>query len=244
MCSRHDLMKRGLPVEKWSDLVFDANEVVWKQRRFRKVSALHGLSDLKGSAGIYAEHESLRFFSLFTPCKGTLYVTDGTLIYTGGAGAYFDYKVFVTASWPMRVARMIRRFNRKEVFGTTEGTQIQYVGFLVEEATSCADAEILAQLSDGMLVIESAPETVSNLLDLFFLRQELNESSFAQTYRSSVESVDEAINQALKELDSISEPEKLMALREELLHLIESKHLLSLQEIDTVLNRIGGSLLR
>lgn len=243
-CPRHDLTKCE-PGEFWDRLTYEAAEVSWQHRSFRKVSSLHNLPDLAGASGVYADTEAKRLYSLFLPKRGSVYITDGTLVFqTDKVKSLYDYMIFVVGSWPERVARMIRRFNRHEVFGKTNETEFGYVSFLVAEAKQCADNEIEQQRDGGMLVVRSSVETISNLLDLYHLREELANPEYAEAYSLRAEEVDAALEAAYTNLGTISQPEQLLPLREELNHLIESKHLLAVKNADDILARLAGLLMK
>jgi uridine kinase len=244
-CPRHDLMKHGFNGAH-TRLNYESLEVSWHHRSFRKVSSLHELADLGGASGVYADADTQQLYSLFLPKRNVAYVTDGTLVFwPEEIKRYYHRRIFIASSWPERVARMIRRFNRHEVFGRTNETEREYVGFLVSEAKQCADDEIGQQLDDSMIVVKSSVETISNLLDLHHLRGELvSNGDCAAAYALSLEEVDAALETAREHLASIVMPEPLSLLREELSHLIESKHLLSVEGVDKVLSQLTALLLR
>jgi uridine kinase len=243
-CPRHDLAKHEFG-EIWDRLTYEAAEVSWQHRSFRKVSSLNNLPDIAGASGVYADMETKRLYSLFLPKRGSVYITDGTLVFqTEKVKSLYDYMIFVVGSWPERVARMIRRFNRHEVFGKTNETELGYVSFLVAEAKQCADSEIEQQRNDSMLVVRSSVETISNLLDLYHLHEELVNPEYAEAYALRAEEVDAALEAAYVHLGSIHQPEQLLPLREELNHLIESKHLLAVKNADEILARLAGLLMK
>ena len=162
---------------------------------------------------------------------------DGTLIFPVVASDKFDLKIFVQADWPLRISRMIRRFNRKEVFGLTTQTLTEYVGFLVDEAKMCADAEIFKQLNDEMILVESGPETLSNYLDLRFFYAQLRQNNISQwVSKDAVERGIKSFMEGIKKEKNIRHRELL---RQELVNLIESKHLLVLDDIDQILSEIA-----
>lgn len=150
----------------------------------------------------------------------------------------YDVKVFVQAPWPMRVARMIRRFNRKEVFGATKKTMRDYVGFLVAEARECADAEIRMQLDDDIMVVESVPNTLSNYLDLAYLRW-LTEQDDAPDWVNRQE-VETTMHVYLKNLQEIHDAATIARYQQELIALMESKHLLVLPDADQLLAELSS----
>jgi hypothetical protein len=53
---------------------------------------------------------------------------------------------------------------------------VEYVSWLVEEAQSCADAEIEEQLNVEMTIIKSVPRTAREMLDILYLREILTTS--------------------------------------------------------------------
>lgn len=245
MCPRYDLMKRGYVSNATRPLAFNSLEVVWGGRRFVKLSSAHDIPDIEGGKGVYFEPETARFFSLFLPERNTVYFMDGTLVCHESVVGHFSYdaKVFVSSSWVNRVARMIRRFNRREVFGDTASTEMEYVGFLVREAKACADREIADQIDEEMLLYKSNAETISNILDLYYLKQGLNnQKEYAARYFLMPEDVNVAIDEALRALSSIAEVAKLQSLRTELGNLIESKHLLLMQDADQIFKRLAELL--
>jgi uridine kinase len=243
-CPRHDLMKHA-DKRTLSCLTYETAEVSWCHGSFRKVSSVHTFQSLEGSSGVYANPDTDRLYSLFLPQQGTVYIVDGTLIFqTEEMKSHYRHKVFVVGSWPDRIARMIRRFNRREVFGKANETELEYVQFLANEARCYADREIEQQLDTSMTVVGSAVETISNLLDLYRLRDDLDDQRYADAYALTLEGVNAAIVAAHGHLASVSQPELLLPLREELGNLIESKHLLAVKDIDGVLGQLAGMLMK
>lgn len=81
-------------------------------------------------------------------------LVDGTLSCLNEARMEFDYIIYVDAPWHVRVARMIGRYLRQErVFGRTENWR-SYVDYLVEEALTVADAEIMPQREYASFVLD------------------------------------------------------------------------------------------
>ena len=245
MCPRYDLMKSGHVLGSMRPLAFNSLEVIWECRRFVKLSSAHEVPDVEGGKGVYFEPATERFFSLFMPERNVLYFMDGTLVCHESVVEDFSYdaKVFISSSWANRVARMIRRFNRREVFGDAASTEKEYVGFLVNEAKTCADTEITRQIDGEMLMCRSDAETISNILDLHYLKQRLDDHpEYAELYFLAPEEVDIAIDEAMQALLSITEVAKLQSLRTELSNLIESKHLILVRDIDWIFKRLAELL--
>lgn len=244
MCPRYDLVKTETPADI-ERLAVSSLEVIWEGRRFVKISSAHQVPDVPGGSGVYLEPTSRRLFSLFIPEVGTVYLMDGTLIFHQSTLAEFVYdaKVYVTSSWTNRVSRMIRRFNRREVFGLTTLTEIDYVGFLAREAVSCADAEIAGQIDDQTLIVHNHTETISNLLDIYYLGEHVRrEPSLTAVYMIDAARIDEAVDQAYAYLSSITSIEHVRALKSEFANLIESKHLLMISNIDDIFKRLRDTL--
>jgi hypothetical protein len=95
-----------------------------------------------------------------------------------------------------------------------------------------------------MLIVRSPIETISNLLDLHHLRDELADPDYAKVYSLCAEDVDTALEEAYAYFGAVSFPELLLPLREELNNLIESKHLLSVRNIDDIFSRLAGLLIK
>jgi hypothetical protein len=151
-------------------------------------------------------------------------------------GAY-DIVISVTAPWVNRVANMVRRFNRQEVFGKTNGSLERYIDFLIDEAHSCADKEIHDQFDQSFLEVEYLPMTLSNYLDLWYLKELIFKSPELKRWVRT-EEVDNEINQFLKKLRTEYNPETLRDLRHELEHLVLTKHLLCLDAKNEVLKEL------
>ena len=189
----------------------------------------------------YVEVQSGYVYSSFPAIARTTFVVDGTLIFSKSVANTYDCRIFVQASWPLRVARMIRRFNRKEVFGTTSKTMREYVGFLVEEARSCADDEICQQGNDDTFIVESIPDTLSNYFDLAYLRWYVQQSDAPQWV--TVDEVETAMQIYVQSLRDEHNAKTLESHRHELLALMESKHLLALQDADKFLAELATIIL-
>lgn len=244
MCPRYDIEKTGWTSARTATLSFDATEEMWRGRPFRRVSAIYDLPDMESGSGVHIELSSGRPYSLLLPRRNALYLFDGTLIFREPSWhESYTSKIYVTSSWANRIGRMIRRYNRREVFGQASVTQTDYVGFLVREAKSCADKEISAQLSEWMTVVKSEVETISNLLDLYYLRAGISaKPELAEVYALGNGEVEAAIAGAYEYFSSVRDPTRLRRLREELEHLVESKHLLVIENADAILARVRDVL--
>src|SRR3989344_9189128 len=138
-----------------------------------------------------AEHG---FLSTIECVNDAVYLFEGTLIFTNPVDtSLYTHRVFLNSPWVDRVARMRRRHMRKEVFGATVSEREEYVGFLCQEAKSCADAEVFAQLGEGVILITSNTKTVSGLLDLLSLWSEMMRNpSLASIYILNLSEVEDA----------------------------------------------------
>ena len=133
MCPRSDLNAWGQsPEMEWQE----STEKVWMGRRFKKrnFSATESTGD---TDDLYVEVASQRVFSLSPGVTKAIYVVDGTLIFHPEyVRSLYDVSVYCSSKWANRIARMIRRYRRKEVFGQTSSNMAEYVGFLVREVNS------------------------------------------------------------------------------------------------------------
>ena len=228
MVPRYDLYKKlGRQEPK------GIQQTMWNGRSFTKCS---GLTEhmLTGSTEIYADPENGYLYSLFPEMSGVAFLFDGTMVLQPQVATLYDLKVFVHAPWPMRVARMVRRFNRRGVFGATKTTMESYVGFLVAEALECADDEIHGQSDSETVKFESFPSSVSNYLDLIYLKWYLTTQNNALGW-VKLEELEKAKHGFLTYLQQESDGEILTGFKNELEHLLESKHLLSLPEYEQAL---------
>ncbi len=244
MCPRYDLLKIGYDQNLWP-LILNSTEASWRKRRFVNVSLVHEIPDIEGGHGIYLEPETKRFFSLLLPKADTVYLMDGTMIFHELVTKVFSYdaKIYVSSSWVNRVARMMRRFNRREVFGNTSATEIEYVGFLVREAAACADVEIEAQIDDQTIVLRSKTETISNLLDVCYLKDRLLKyPALADIYMLDLQLVEEAIEETYVDFSSITNSGHLRSLKIEFSNLVESRHLLVINNMEVILQRLRSVL--
>jgi len=213
-------------------------KILWNGKSFVPYSKRCLANELYGSSGLYIEVQSGYVYSLFPAIANSTFVVDGTLIFSEPAANLYDLRIFVQASWPLRISRMIRRFNRKEVFGTTSKTMREYVGFLVEEAISCADNEIFLQANNETLIIESVPDTLSNYLDLAYLRWYMQQQNAPQWV--TVEAVDAAMQDYIQSLKNEGDVKILEARRYELLALMESKHLFVLPDTNKCIAELAA----
>lgn len=231
MVPRHDIVKKHgkqRAIDQYS-----LQQLVWNRKGFVKCLIDFDDQKLSGSEGLYVDMESGHVYSFFPSARRMTYLIDGTLIFPTETANDYHCKIFVEASWPLRVARMIRRFNRKETFGSSTQLMHEYITFLVDEAKSCADKEIYRQLAKDMVVIQSLPETLSNYLDLVYLRERVKTSD--TTHWVGIEEAETARKEFLDYLRNERNPKILKQLREELSALIESKHLLMLSNVDDIL---------
>lgn len=213
-------------------------ELLWNKRPFLRYGARVDVPSIRGATDLYIDPSNGYLYSLFPATTGACFLLDGTLVVPQEVRDLYDVKVFVQAPWPMRVARMIRRFNRKEVFGATKKTMRDYVGFLVAEARECADAEIRMQLDDDIMVVESVPNTLSNYLDLAYLRW-LTEQDDAPDWVNQQE-VETMMHVYLKNLQEMHDAATIARYQQELIALMESKHLLVLQDADQLLAELSS----
>lgn len=237
---RYDIVKI-VGTQKVEDHV-STQQIIWNGKSFIRSSSRYQAQTLSGSTDLYIEAQSGYVYSLFPAVTRTTFVIDGTLIFPESVADLYDCRIFVQASWPLRVARMIRRFNRKEVFGTTSKTMREYVGFLVEEAKSCADDEICRQANDDIfIIIESIPDTLSNYFDLVYLQWYVQQPDAPQWV--TVDEVESTMQAYVQSLKDEHDARTLESHRHELLALMESKHLLALQDTDKFLADLATIIL-
>ncbi len=213
-----------------------AQELLWNGRSFLRYGAHVDVPSIRGATDLYVDPSNGYSYSLFPATTEECFLLDGTLVVQGEISDHYNLRVFVQAPWPMRVARMIRRFNRKEVFGATKKTMQEYVGFLVAEARQCADAEIRIQLNNDVMVVESVPDTLSNYLDLAYLHW-LTDQDDTPDWVDRQE-VETTMHVYLKNLREVHDAATITRYRQELIALIESKHLLALPGIDQFLTEL------
>ncbi len=232
---RYDIMKT---IGKLEDILRPSeSELVWNGRPFFSYAGGQNMQQLAGAINFYLDPASGYLYSLFPSGNGRCYLLDGTLVVPPEVRSLYDLLIFVDASWPVRVARMIRRFNRKEVFGTTRKSMREYVGFLIDEARECADEEIRSQIDDNTMCIESVPDTLSNYLDLAYLCW-LTELPETPNWVGRQE-VEEAMQAYLEYLRMVRDPETISRFQRELIALMESKHLLAIPDADRILSELA-----
>lgn len=236
---RYDIIKTA-GTQKVENQV-SVQQILWNNKSFVRCSGHFQAQTLFGSTDLYIEVQSGYVYSLFQAVSNFTFVVDGTLIFPETTAALYDYKIFVQASWPLRVARMIRRFNRKEVFGTTSKTMHEYVGFLIEEAKACADEEIYRQIKDDVFIVESLPDTLSNYFDLAYLRWYVQQPESLQWV--TVEDVDSAMQAYIQSLRDEHDTKTIESQRQELLALMESKHLIALHDVDKLLAELAANII-
>lgn len=117
----------------------------------------------------------------------------------------------------------------------------EYVGFLVEEARSCADDEICRQANDDTFIVESIPDTLSNYFDLAYLRWYIKRPDAPQWV--TVEEVEAAMQAYIQSLKDEHDAKTLESHRHELFVLMESKHLLAIDDIDKLLAELAAIIL-
>lgn len=241
MCPRFDLVRKG--IRNGEGLRESVGEKIsWSNRMFSPLEDGQ-VTDTPFGSGVFKEDATGRLFSLVKPLKEDVCIIDGTMVFaTPEIRSSYSIKIFIDGLWACRVSRMIRRHNRKEVFGASDGDERSYVGFLVDEALGCADKEILEQKSSDMITLSSTVDSISNLLDLFMLRERLCEDSgIGKAYFLKDQFLDSAISDTLKEFSS-SGTERKNKLLNELESVAESKHLIKIANLDTIIKTINKSL--
>ncbi len=233
---RYDIMKAAGHLEDATDP--SGPKIAWNGRPFILYGGRRTMKQLAGATDFYVDPSTGYLYSLFPSGTGCCYLMDGTLIVPSEVRSLYDFLIFVEASWPVRVARMIRRFNRKEVFGETQKSMRDYVGFLVKEARECADEEIRSQMDSGTLCIESVPDTLSGYLDLAYLCWLTELPDTPDWVRH--EEVEGAMQAYLEYLSGVHDTETISRLRRELVALMESKHLLALPGVDRILSELAA----
>lgn len=232
---RYDIMKTAGHLEDATDP--SGPKITWNGRSFILYGGRRTMKQLAGATDFYVDPSTGYLYSLFPSGTGRCYLMDGTLIVPPEVRSLYDLLIFVEASWPVRVARMIRRFNRKEVFGATQKSMRDYVGFLVKEARECADEEIRSQSDSGTLCVESVPDTLSNYLDFAYLCW-LTELPDTPNWVRRAE-VEEVMQAYLAYLKGVHDAETISRLRQELVALMESKHLLAIPDATRLLSELA-----
>jgi hypothetical protein len=214
--------------------------VEWEGRKFNKIPSAVNIPDVPFGNGVYVELQTGRFFSLVKESISDIYIIDGTLVFQNEElRSFYTIKVFVEGLWAFRVTRMIRRYNRKEVFGTSAIGEIPYVEFLVREARDCADVEIEQQRTDDMIYVKSSVDSISNFLDLNQLHERFkSDQELRKFFDLNIGQLDEAIKQTYEEFANISEDHRSL-LSGELNAIAESKHLIKLNNIQEILVSIN-----
>ncbi|MBI5117171.1 hypothetical protein HZA56_11910 [Candidatus Poribacteria bacterium] len=235
LVSRYDIMKTIVRMEDAADP--SAPRITWNGRSFTLFGGRRTMKQLAGATDFYVDPSTGYLYSMFPSGTGHCYLLDGTLIVPPEVRAFYDLLIFVETSWPVRVARMIRRFNRKEVFGATQKSMRDYVGFLVKEARECTDEEIRSQIDSGILRIASIPDTLSNYLDLAYLCW-LTELPDTPDWVRHAEAK-EAMRTYLEYLRGVHDAETISRFRQELAALMESKHLLALPDAVCLLSELA-----
>jgi hypothetical protein len=235
---RYDIMKTIGKLENTSKPM--GQELIWNNKAFLPYRGEQNIKQLSGAMDFYVDSTTGCLYSLFPTTIGCCYLMDGTLVAPQEVRYLYDLRIYVDAPWAVRVARMIRRFNRREVFGATQKSMGDYVGFLVKEARECADEEIRLQIDDEIMRVESIPDTISNYLDLAYLRW-LTELPETPDWVDS-EQVEEAMREYLDHLKVVHDAETISRFRRELIVLMESKHLLALPGVDQHLVQLNAIL--
>mgnify|MGYP000864531950 CR=1 FL=1 len=235
---RYDIVKKHGRQDATSQMSLE--QLIWNRKGFVRCSGDFENQNIQGSEGLYVEVKSGYIYSFFPATQAMVYLMDGTLVFPAEVSSHYHCKVFVEAPWPLRVARMIRRFNRREVFGLSKQTMHEYVGFLVEEARSCADREVCGQIVEDMIMAQRFPETLSNYLDLAYLREHIKQEDVAEWVDE--EEMEATSRMFLKSISDEHDPRVLNQLRQELSALVESKHLLTLSSVDSILAELVSIL--
>lgn len=208
--------------------------VFWNNKTFIKDGS-HPASVYNAFSELFIEQETGYRYYLYPSTNNTTYVVEGTLIFEGGGASAFDSRVFLTASWPLRIARMVRRFRRGEVQFESKRTIEDYVQFLINEALDCADDEIKAQLDgEEIMFVESVPENLSNYFDVARLCD--------MKWLGSLD-VEFALSEFRDHLRRQENPEMLALFTRELLILSEYKHLLDVEKVDERFSELEEILL-
>jgi len=109
---RYDIMKTKTGHS--SKNTTSSQRLDWNNRKFFHYSHLSPHKNLPGSIGLYMESSRSYIYSFFPPFTNTAFIIDGTLVFPDKIRNSYHVKIFVQASWPLRLARMVRRFNRNE----------------------------------------------------------------------------------------------------------------------------------
>lgn len=211
MCPRYDLLKNGIDTSIFTMI---DEELLYHGKRLKKIINCPNKYLLNDKDCLYLDIESNRIFSSFSPSDKAIYIIDGTLVFFNKTVAEkcYDFCIHVTSSWVNRISRMVRRYNRDDVYGGTALSELEYVRFLVQEAKECADHAVLAQFVDleNIIKINSSVETISNLLDIYYLRYLVTQDyQLCQEYSLDLIAIDSAIQEAYTELKQSAKHETL-----------------------------------
>ena len=234
MCPRHDLLRKGIDPDSMRYRA-GKNPINHEARMFFPVNEHAEIDDVPFGSGVYLDPKASRFYSRCVPRDTGIYLVDGTLIFQNPAiSACYSKKVYVEGAWGDRVARMMRRHGRKEVFGATTTSELEYVAFLVDEARNCADEEVEAQRTEDMTIVTSSLESISSFLDLHRLLELIaRDSEVAKAYHVTTEEVTVRIKEAKKAFATRSATH-LAQLKNEFTVLSESKHLLQIENVHEI----------
>jgi len=238
---RYDIMKTITERRDKNTIYPKEFKFDWNNRTFFPFSCPLIHKNLPGSIGLYIEPNKDYIYSFFPKSSNTTFIIDGTLVFPDEIKNCYHVKIFVQASWPLRLARMVRRFNRNEIFGKTQKSLTKEIGFLVEEAKTCADEEIRQQLTDDMIVVESTPDTLSNYLDLSYLKWLVSQPTTPQWI--TIDEIEKAMDDYIQNLKKECDPEIIEAKRKELLALTESKHLFILKDAGKLISDLSEALM-
>jgi len=239
LAPRYDLSKLGWTADN-QHIRPTTQEVFWEGRTFDRIEPEENIN-LPGTSGTYLDASTGQVFGFFPNDISSTCITDGTLVAQKDLHEYYDLLIFITAPWVNRVANMVRRYNRNEVFGLTTGDMSKYVEFLIDEARSCADKEILDQLDQDIIKIDYSPTNLSNYLDLWYLKELISDSDKVAHWVKR-EEIDHEIDCFIKNLSGEYNSATLVNLRNELEHLVLAKHLLCLKNKNEILKELSAIL--
>lgn len=117
----------------------------------------------------------------------------------------------------------------------------EYAGHLVEQAKSCADREIQQQVDDSVVLLENTPETLSNYLDLAYLHECIE--SFQLPHWVTPAETKKTMQSFLDSIRNENDPKRLELFKQELNALMESKHLLTITNINQLLSELARIIL-
>ena len=236
---RYDIMKQ---MDPRSELQTVSNsEVTWNGKVLVECANTFGVADLRGATGLFRDVKSNWVYSMFMATRDAAYVVDGTLIFQKECVDNYDMSVFVTADWALRVSRIVRRFNRGEVFGGTTMTIMEYVGWLIDEARSCADEEITRQYNERMVGINSTSQTVADILDLLYLREFIMDKRWLGWVEK--QEVERAIVEFREMLQRETNAEQKCRWGRELSVIMQASHLIAIKGVEGFLRELKRSAL-